>query len=83
MKALFEKEIRQHQEIIDGAVIRARSELDAKLMQIENLVQAQESLKKQLECNEANAHEFECDNKSYFGARFDEVCKHCGFTNRV
>lgn len=83
MKNLFEKEIREQQEIIDAALARARSELNAKLILIENLQEAQESLTKQLECNAANAHEFECDNNSYFGARFDEVCKHCRFTNRV
>ena len=83
MKALFKREILECQ-----ARVKAEDEATARdpyrspLRVKENKASAKR-LAKQLECNEADAHDFECDNVSILGSRFEEICKHCGFTNNV
>lgn len=64
-------------------------EIDASL-QLANQVRLRDikkhvtSLQKQAVCNAANTHDFEDESKdSRFGGRFHEVCKDCGFVNKV
>lgn len=83
MKSLFKSEILERQAFVkaeDEAM--ARNPYRSSLRVKENKALAKR-LAKQLECNEADSHDFECDNVSILGSRFEEICKHCGFTNNV
>lgn len=83
MKSLFEKEINSHATLVNQALTKAYEEQARIAQRINDLQRSAEQIAEQLICNDEETHDFASDNVSIMGSRFEEVCKHCGFTNRV
>jgi hypothetical protein len=83
MKNLFAREIEDSSVFVQQQIRLTQKALIDLQERIKNLQETADALVKQRICNDTESHDFECGDLSLMGSRFEDVCKHCGFVNRV